>query len=37
MDKTLSLHGGRMASIAHNRREQGKEGKQSTINKALTD
>lgn len=37
MDKTLSLHGGRMASIAHNRREQGKEGKQSTIKNELTE
>ena len=37
MDKTLSLHGGRMASIAHNKRIPGKEGKQSTINKELTD
>lgn len=37
MDKTLSLHGGRMASIAHNRREQGKEGKYSTIKNELTE
>ena len=37
MDKTLSLHGGRMASIAHNRREQGKEGKHSTIKNELTE
>lgn len=36
-NKTLSLHGSRMASIEHNRRVQGKEGKQSTINKELTD
>lgn len=36
-NKTLSLHGGRMASIAHNRREQGKEGKQSTIKNELTE
>jgi len=35
-EKTLSLHGGRMASMAHNRREQGHEGKYSTIKNELT-
>lgn len=36
-NKTLSLHGGRMASIEHNRRVQGKEGKYSTIKNELSD
>lgn len=36
-NKTLSLHGGRMASIEHNRRVQGKEGKHSTIKNELSD
>lgn len=36
MEKTLSLHGGRKASIDHNRRIEGKEGKHSTINKELS-
>lgn len=36
-NKTLSLHGGKTASLAHNRREQGKEGKYSTIKNELTE
>ena len=36
-NKTLSLHGGKTASLAHNRREQGKEGKHSTIKNELTE
>lgn len=36
-NKTLSLHGGKTASLAHNRREQGKEGKHSTIKNEFTE